>query len=292
MKNLVPIGRFSQICRLSLKALRLYDELGLLRPALVDPDSGYRYYSLSQALEAERIRVLRSIEVPLDEIGQVLHATAPGAAREILQRHRGRLAARVEQYRAMLANVERLASEEHAPYAVRTKELVPQQVLSIRLRTRLASLGMDAPRAFGEMIAHLGRAQAHPAGPLFALYHGPEFDEEDLDVESRRWRTRSTPARTTRSDPSPMSPSSAGCRSTATRATARRERSISSVPARRRIPPRTGPSCSGRSAEPRLSTSTRTDARLAAARVAGGRRAAPLTLPQGKTGPWCARRPR
>jgi len=183
VKNLVPIGRFSQICRLSLKALRLYDELGLLRPALVDPDSGYRYYSLSQALEAERIRVLRSIEVPLDEIGQVLHATAPGAAREILQRHRGRLAARVEQYRAMLANVERLASEEHAPYAVRTKELVPQQVLSIRLRTRLASLGMDAPRAFGEMIAHLGRAQAHPAGPLFALYHGPEFDEEDLDVE-------------------------------------------------------------------------------------------------------------
>jgi hypothetical protein len=52
VKTLVPIGRFSAICRLSQKALRLYDEMGLLRPAWVDPDSGYRYYALAQAIEA------------------------------------------------------------------------------------------------------------------------------------------------------------------------------------------------------------------------------------------------
>ncbi len=63
MKTLVPIGRFSAICRLSQKALRLYDEMGLLRPAWVDPDSGYRYYAVAQAVEAERIRLLRSLEV-------------------------------------------------------------------------------------------------------------------------------------------------------------------------------------------------------------------------------------
>jgi DNA-binding transcriptional MerR regulator len=64
MKNLVPIGRFSRLCRLTIPALRHYDELGLLRPAAVDVDTGYRYYSLVQAGEAERIRLLRSIEMP------------------------------------------------------------------------------------------------------------------------------------------------------------------------------------------------------------------------------------
>jgi effector-binding domain-containing protein len=183
VKDLVPIGRFSNICRLSLKALRLYDELGLLRPALVDPESGYRYYSLSQALEAERIRLLRSIEVPLDEIGQYLRASGPGAARELLERHRARLEARVAQYRAMLADVEKLAKQETSSYEVRTREIAAQQVLSIRTRARLVNLGDEGARAFGEMIAHLGRAQAEPAGPVFALYHGPEFDEEAVDVE-------------------------------------------------------------------------------------------------------------
>ncbi len=68
-------------------------------------------------------------------------------------------------------------------YEVNVKEVVPQQILSIRLRTRLADIGREAGRAFGEMFAHLGRAQAHPAGPPMALYHGPEFDEEAVDVE-------------------------------------------------------------------------------------------------------------
>jgi len=184
MKNLVPIGRFSTVCRLSLKALRLYDEAGILKPALVDPESGYRYYSLSQALEAERIRLLRSLEVPLDEIGRILRAPGPEAARELLERHRARLAARLEEYRAMLASLDALTTEEEAMnYDVKTKELAPQQVLSIRLRTRLADIGGEAGRAIGEMFGHLGRAQLRPAGPPLALYHGPEFDEEAVDVE-------------------------------------------------------------------------------------------------------------
>lgn len=183
MRNLVPIGRFSTICRLSPKALRLYDEMGLLVPALVDPASGYRYYSVSQALEAERIRLLRSLEVPLEEIGQYVRASGPSAAREVLERHRARLEARVEQYRAMLAELEQLAIRPASAYEVRTKALAPQQVLSTRMRARLADLGDAGPRAFGELIAHLGRAQAQPVGPLFALYHGPEFDEEAVDVE-------------------------------------------------------------------------------------------------------------
>jgi MerR family regulatory protein len=49
MPDLMPIGRFSRACRLSIKALRHYDELGLLRPAFIDPRSAYRYYGREQA---------------------------------------------------------------------------------------------------------------------------------------------------------------------------------------------------------------------------------------------------
>jgi len=52
MPDLMPIGRFSRACRLSIKALRHYDELGLLRPAFIDARSGYRYYGREQARTA------------------------------------------------------------------------------------------------------------------------------------------------------------------------------------------------------------------------------------------------
>lgn len=183
MNDLVPIGRFSTICRLSRKALRLYDEAGLLRPALVDARSGYRYYGLSQALEAERIRALRALEVPLDEIAAILRAPDAAAARVLLERHSARLAARVDAYRGMIEALDRLAREEPARYEVRTKENAPQQVLSIRVRAPLPALAVEGPRAFAALGDHLARARARPAGSPFALWHGPEFDEAAVDVE-------------------------------------------------------------------------------------------------------------
>lgn len=68
----LSIGRFAQLTGLTAKALRHYDELGLLRPAYVDDFTGYRWYSLEQARDAVAIRRLRSFELPLDEIAEVL----------------------------------------------------------------------------------------------------------------------------------------------------------------------------------------------------------------------------
>jgi DNA-binding transcriptional MerR regulator len=181
LKTLVPIGRFSAICRLSQKALRLYDEMGLLRPAWVDPDSGYRYYAIAQALEAERIRLLRSLEVPLEEIAELLHD--PTGSKRVLERQRRRLESRVGQLQGLLASLAQLEREDAMTYDVRTKEVAPQQIISIPMRTRLAELGNAAGGAFGELFAHLGRAGAAPAGPPFALYHGAPGEDEQVDVE-------------------------------------------------------------------------------------------------------------
>lgn len=181
MKTLVPIGRFSAICRLSQKALRLYDEMGLLRPAWVDPDSGYRYYAVAQALEAERIRLLRSLEVPLEEIAQLLRDPADG--KRVLERHRRRLESRLDQLQALLASLHRLEEEDAMTYDVRTKEIAPQQIIAVRTRARLADMAAESGRAFGELFGHLGRAGAAPAGPPFALYHGEPGEDDTVDVE-------------------------------------------------------------------------------------------------------------
>jgi DNA-binding transcriptional MerR regulator len=79
--DLLAIGQFARLCRLSVKQLRHYDELGLLPPAQVDPNTGYRYYRADQARAAVSIALLRSLEVPLAAIGQVL---AGVAAAEVL----------------------------------------------------------------------------------------------------------------------------------------------------------------------------------------------------------------
>jgi DNA-binding transcriptional MerR regulator len=181
VKTLVPIGRFSEICRLSQKALRLYDEMGLLRPAWVDPDSGYRHYAVAQALEAERIRLLRSLEVPLDEIAELLRDPAGG--RHVLERHRRRLESRLDQLHALLASLDHLEKEDAMAYDVRTKEVPPQQIISIRFKAPLAGMAAESGRAFGELFAHLGRAGAAPAGPPFGLYHGAPDEDDEVDVE-------------------------------------------------------------------------------------------------------------
>jgi DNA-binding transcriptional MerR regulator len=68
----MSIGEFASRSRLSAKALRLYDEQGLLPPARVDADSGYRFYEPGQLKHARLIAALRELQVPLAEIKAIL----------------------------------------------------------------------------------------------------------------------------------------------------------------------------------------------------------------------------
>ncbi|MFF4830246.1 MerR family transcriptional regulator [Streptomyces sp. NPDC001315] len=81
--DMLTIGAFAKACRLSPKALRLYDELELLRPARVDPDTGYRYYAREQLEQARLVAWLRRLGMPLAGIRQVCALAPAAAAREI-----------------------------------------------------------------------------------------------------------------------------------------------------------------------------------------------------------------
>lgn len=80
---MLTIGAFAKASRLSPKALRLYDELELLRPARVDPDTGYRYYARAQLPQARLVAWLRRLGMPLAEIRELCALEPSAAAREI-----------------------------------------------------------------------------------------------------------------------------------------------------------------------------------------------------------------
>lgn len=102
--DLWPIGQFALATGLSVSALRHYDTVGLLRPARVDPGTGYRYYHPDQVETAEVVRRLRRIGVPVEEVATALAADGV-ALRDLLRGHRVRLTREAD---AIAERVERI----------------------------------------------------------------------------------------------------------------------------------------------------------------------------------------
>ncbi|MEU7901017.1 MerR family transcriptional regulator [Nonomuraea sp. NPDC049152] len=145
--DLLPIGQFARLSRLSVKQLRHYAELGLLSPAHVDEDSGYRYYHPSQARQALSIGLLRSLDVPLAVIGQVLSGTA-GALGHV----RDDLEAELQRRRRTLSALERVM-EQGLPAARVVEVEVPS--LLVAVTAEQAADDLDVARATSACVARL-----------------------------------------------------------------------------------------------------------------------------------------
>src|SRR5215203_2296866 len=111
------IGDFSRFTRVSVKTLRHYDEMGLLRPRVVDRFTNYRYYSADQVPRLNQILALRELGFSLEQIGRLLEAGLSaeqlrgmflGKRMEILERLREDEAqlGRVDAYLAQLGGAE------------------------------------------------------------------------------------------------------------------------------------------------------------------------------------------
>lgn len=112
--ELIPIGRFARLSGLSIGALRHYDELDVVRPADVDRFTGYRRYRPEQLEIARTIGRLRDLEVPIEEIRDVLGADDPADRRRRLGDHERRLQARVDRLLHLL-HVTRQLQKEREP---------------------------------------------------------------------------------------------------------------------------------------------------------------------------------
>lgn len=74
MEKLIKIGEFSKINHISIPTLRLYDELGILKPIYVDKESNYRYYSINQNARLDMIQYMRELNMNLSEIKSILNS--------------------------------------------------------------------------------------------------------------------------------------------------------------------------------------------------------------------------
>src|SRR5215210_1356158 len=118
MENLLSIGEFAAAAQLSQKALRLYGENGMLPPAWVDPDSGYRYYGLEQLRAATLIALLRRSGMPLAEVRKFLRDPTV----ERLEEYERQVVHEFAERRRVLRYLKRVLKEE-SMYEVLTREV-------------------------------------------------------------------------------------------------------------------------------------------------------------------------
>ena len=182
--DLMSIGEFARLSRLSAKALRLYDELGLLPPAQVDPDSGYRWYAAGQLDNARLVASLRQIGVPLAQIQLILSLEPEAAAAQVgaywseaEADHAGR-----RDLAGYLVN--RLAGKRNVMYEVKVRDIPARSLLCL---LRHASTRQEVWDLGKEVIGML-KAQPPPrvdgvAGAAFLIYYGEVNQDSDGPVE-------------------------------------------------------------------------------------------------------------
>ena len=187
--KLLSIGAFARVSGLTVKALRHYDER-------VDPETGYRYYRLGQARDAEAIRRLRSLEVPLDDVRTILAADG-AAARDLLAAHRARLEGRaVETARIarelgrLIEGKESLVAETDVLCEMRIEEYPEQPVLGIRERVHQDDLKRVIPAAYKELFAYLREIGEEPVEP-WAITVCPFADDDGIVAIENNVVTRS-----------------------------------------------------------------------------------------------------
>jgi DNA-binding transcriptional MerR regulator len=124
--GLLSIGRFSFRTGLSITALRHYDEIGLLPPASVDPSTGYRRYQPEQIRAARLICGMRTIDLPIDEVREVIEAD-DATIQLVLEKHRARLLERARALRRMTATIDEYL-EKGVPMPESTTAARPVQI--------------------------------------------------------------------------------------------------------------------------------------------------------------------
>lgn len=163
---MLQIGEFSRLSRISVRMLRHYDQLGLLKPAEQDAQTGYRRYAVSQLAEANRITVLRDLGFPIREIGRLAHADDGELARALDDRAR-ELEEGIGREQRRLADLRRFRQEVEAGGAAVSCEVTlvsvpPYQVVALRME--LADYDEER-RAWERLGALMGERGITPSEP-------------------------------------------------------------------------------------------------------------------------------
>jgi effector-binding domain-containing protein len=185
--KMLRIGDFSKFGLVSVKTLRYYDEIDLLKPVKVDELTGYRYYSADQLASLYKINGLKNLGLSLEEIRLFMDESQNPAqliellrikqkqAREHLREEHNRLK-RLEEW------LQKCEKEGSMPaYDVVIKKVEAETVASIReVIPGYGAIG----NLFGPLYVYTSKKRLKVTGPPIGIYHDPEYREKDADVEA------------------------------------------------------------------------------------------------------------
>lgn len=181
----LSVGPFAQAAQLSRKALRLYDQLGILVPDYVDPESGYRYYSMTQFEKARFIRVLREMEMPLADIRRVLAATTSDEAIQLVIDCQRTFETKANQVRRASHKVIAYLRQENDTMSINVsaKTIPVRQAVSIKKNITVPAFHQFIPKALTQLRTYAKGAGANISGDPFCFYYGPVNESDDGPVE-------------------------------------------------------------------------------------------------------------
>jgi DNA-binding transcriptional MerR regulator len=187
---MLKIGDFSKLSRVTVKTLRFYDEMGLLKPVMLDPYTGYRYYSVEQLPRLNRILAYKDLGFSLEQIRGLLDENPPlSQVRALLQLKQAEIQARLVDDQARLARLEiRLRQIEEdwmSTYEIVLKKVEPLQAASVR--GVIPNYDDSEPifdRLFDEVYGYVHRQGVRQVGCGIALYQTAEGQENDIEVEA------------------------------------------------------------------------------------------------------------
>ncbi len=186
---MLSIGQFSRVCCVSVKTLRHYEKIGLLRPSRVDEWTGYRYYDEKLIPTMLLIQRLKRYRFSLLEISRIVDAPRDDRrALTALQRQRAVLEHQMEQTAAALRELElHLSSFERTgdimgyqnAYEISVQDVPERWILSSRQRMSMEEYG----RYFGALYERVGKEHIDVDGTTISIYYDQEFNHEDTEVE-------------------------------------------------------------------------------------------------------------
>ena len=187
MRQLLRIGEFANLGRVSVKALRYYEAEGLLRPDHVDPGSGYRYYRIEQCARLALITNLRAAGFSINEIASVINSElGSGTILELALEKRDRLLkerAEVDDKLVVLETLTKsvLGDSDDPLSAVKLTSAPAQRVYSVS--ATVPTLGRPVTEIFEAAEAAVAKADARAAAAPFLLFHDPPSRRKDLSIE-------------------------------------------------------------------------------------------------------------
>ena len=195
---MIRIGDFSKLSQVSIKTLRYYDEMGLLKPINIDCATGYRYYAASQLPRLNRILALKDLGFSLQQVGQVLNE---GVSSEqlygMLRLKQAELQQQIAEERERLSRIEArlntIAQEDDmSNYDVVLKQVDVQLVAGVR--DTLSSYP-EVGRLFNEVYDYLARFSINGLSLIGgAIWHDNEHRISDIDGEAVAYLKQPIPA--------------------------------------------------------------------------------------------------